>query len=183
MKKKKREFKRTKKFSKIALTSVILFSLALFILDLNLFLAILFSILLLEAYIVWREKVGREVLLALLFALIITSYYNYQYTTFNIFIGKINLFPLISWTFGLVFLREIHQRINVKNKILITTIIYWALLLSLEYIFYRFLNIRLSSNYAGLFGLDLMHAEGGMKFFYILAGPVYLLIAKYLRLK
>lgn len=175
--------KKTKKFIIFAILTGICISPISFILDFKLFLIIFLSILLLESYLIWKEKIGREVLIALLLAIIITSYYDYQYTTPNILIGRINLFPLISWTFGLTLLKELHERLNVKHKILVTTIIYWTILLTLEYFFYHILNVRLDSSYPGLFGLDLMHAQTGMKFFYITAGPLYIWIIDYLRLK
>jgi hypothetical protein len=179
----KRGKKKTKKFLKVGIiTSILIIPLNL-LLDLKLSLIVLLSLLLLEAYLIWKEKIGKEVVIAFLLALIITSYYSYQYTTSNILIGRINLFPLISWTFGLVLIREIYERINHKNKLLITNLIYWSILLSLEYFFYNLLNIRLDSSYPGLFGLDLMHAQTGMKFFYIFAGPFYLLLTDYLKLK
>ncbi len=175
--------RKTKKFILWAFITSVIVSPAFLFSDLKFALIFLLSIILFEAYVIWKEKIGKEILVALLFAGIITSYYSYQYTTQNILIGRINLFPLISWTFGLVFLREIYERLNIEKKILFITIFYWGLLFFLEYFFYHIFNVKLNSNYPGLFGLDFMHAQPGMKFFYIIAGPAYLLLAKYLNLK
>lgn len=174
---------KTKRFLKISIITGILILPLKFFIDLKFSMIILISILFFEAYLVWREKILREAIIAFLFAMIITSYYNYEYTTMNILIGKINLFPLISWIAGLVLTWEIYVRLNKKYRFLFTCFIYWTLLLSLEYIFYRFFNVRLESNYPGLFGLNLMHAETGMKAFYLFAGPSYILLMDYLKIK
>ena len=99
------------------------------------------------------------------------------------FFGKINLFPLICWSGGLVLLREIYEHIKIKSalKFVLTCLIYWFLLFSLEYFFYNFLGVRLNSNYSGLLGMNFIHGPIGMKAFYILAGPMYLLITDYLK--
>ena len=173
----------TRRFLKISvITGILIIPLKLFF-DLKVSMVILVSVLLFEAFLVWKEKILHEAIIAFLFAMIITSYYVYEYTTYNIFIGRINLFPLICWTAGLVLTREIYVRINKKYRFLATCLIYWTLLLLLEYVFYQFFNVRLNSDYPGLFGLNLMHAEKGMKFFYLFAGPLYILLTDYLKLK
>jgi len=175
--------RKTCKFLKVVAVSLLIILPFVIFYDLKLIMVAFFSVTLLEAYIVWKEKIGRELVIAFFLALIVTSYYNYFYTTSNILIGRINLFPLVSWTFGLLLLRELYVRINIKYEMILFILFYLALLLSLEYIFYNFFGVRLYSNYPGLFGLNLMHAPMGMKFFYIVAGPVYLLTTEYLRLK
>lgn len=175
--------KNTKKFLRWSLITGILTIPLPYFIDFKLGIIVLLSLLLMEAYLIWKEKIGREVLIAFLMATIITSYYSYQYTTMNLLIGRINLFPWISWTFGLVLIKEIYERIPNKNKLIIATMVYWTILLSLEYLFYHLFNVKLNSNYPGLFGLDLMHAQPGMKFFYLSAGPFYLWLTNYLKLK
>jgi hypothetical protein len=138
---------------------------------------------LIQSYIIYKEKVGKEIIIAALFALIVTSYHTYIYTTTNLMIGKINLFPLISWTAGLVILRETYKRTNIKYKYLIFTIIYITILILIESIGYHILGIRLDSNYSGLFGLSVIHAPTELKAFYLLAGPLYLLITNDLQIK
>ncbi len=136
-------------------------------------------------YLNYREKIGQELIVAFLFSLFVVSYFNYNYISANLFLGKINLFPLISWSGGLVLLREIYERINLKFgwKFITSCLIYWFLLFSLEYLFYNFLGVKLSSNYSGFLGINLMHGPSSMKAFYILAGPIYLLITDYLKVK
>ncbi len=141
--------------------------------------------LLIFAYLEYKDKIGQELVVSFLFSLFIVSYFNYDYFSSNLFIGKLNLFPLIGWSGGLVLLREIYECIKVKplGKFILTCFIYWFLLFFLEYIGYNFGGIRLSSDYPGLLGFNFMHASLLMKSFYILTGPVYLLITDYLKVK
>ncbi|MEK6910485.1 MAG: hypothetical protein AABW82_01815 [Nanoarchaeota archaeon] len=135
------------------------------------------------SYSIYKEKIGQELIIAFLMALIITSYYVYLYNLGNILIGRINLFPLVAWTFGLVLLREIYERFRVKHKFLIIVSIYWFILLVLEYIGYYTFGIRLNWNYDSLFGLGIIHGPNFLKFFYLFAGPIYLLLTDYLKVK
>jgi len=135
------------------------------------------------AYVIYKEKIGQELIVAFLIAVTLTSYHYYQYTTVNLMFGKLNLFPLISFTFGFVLLREAYERIKGKYKLVIATLIYLLVLFSVEYIGYNFLGIKLDSNYPSLLGLDFMHAPTLMKIFYLIIGPIYLVITDYLKVK
>jgi hypothetical protein len=162
----------------IAFASVIVFLIA----DIKFALIVLFLALLIDAYRIYKEKVGQELVVAFLFALIVTSYWIYEYAGNNFIIGRINLFPLISWTTGLVLLREIYER--VLNKNFIKTIVFYLIsLFAVEYIGYWILNIHLNTNYPSLFNLGIIHASLGLKLFYLLAGPIYILITDYLKVK
>ncbi|MEK6890225.1 MAG: hypothetical protein AABX35_03495 [Nanoarchaeota archaeon] len=134
-------------------------------------------------YSIYKEKLGQELVIAFLMALIITSYYVYIYSTSNIFIGRINIFPLLAWTAGLVILREIYEKMKSKHKYLFAVTLYWIVLFALEYIGYYIFEIRLDWNYNGLLGLGIIHGPNFMKFFYLFAGPIYLLLTDYLKVK
>ena len=138
---------------------------------------------LIASYKIYKEKIGQELIIAFLFSLIITSYYIYEYTKGNIFLGRLNLFPLVSGTTALVFLREIYERVKTENRFVFTSLLYLTLLFLVEYIGYYLFEIRLNSNFPDLFGLGIIHAPVGMKFFYIFAGPIYLLVTDYLKTK
>jgi hypothetical protein len=97
-------------------------------------------------------------------------------------VGRINLFPLISWTAFLVIMREIYEKLQ-KPKFAKICAIYIASLFAVEYVGYWLMNIQLNSNYPSLFYMGIMHAPIGMKLFYLLAGPVYILITDYLKVK
>lgn len=174
---------RAKNFIYTAAILIIIAIIAFFFFNVKLVLASLFLALLLTAYVTYKERIGQELLIAFLMAIALTSYYTYEYTGFNLLFGKINIFTLVSWTIGLVFLRELYEKVPWKFKFWITSGIYLAGLFLVEYIGYYLLNIRLNSNFPSLWNLGIIHAPDGMKTFYVLAGPVYLLITDYLKLK
>jgi len=127
----------------------------------------------------FKKDIAAELLVAILFALFITSYQKYTYTEFNFYIGTINVFPLILWSLGLVVLREVYEAIG--NKFIISVFIYLILLIILEIIGYHLLGIHTTWNYPGLFGLDIIHGPPVIQYFYVLAGPVYLIVTKILK--
>ncbi len=151
--------------------------------DVKTVLALLVLFLLIINYFKYKEKIGQELIIAIFMALIITSYYIYEYISENILIGRINLFPLILWTGGLVLLREIYEKLKTKHKFLIISLMYILALFIIEYIGYYIFNIRLNNDFPSLLRLGIIHAPLGMKLFYIFAGPIYILITDYLKVK
>ncbi|MAG07578.1 hypothetical protein CMI46_02075 [Candidatus Pacearchaeota archaeon] len=175
--------KKEKKFLSIAFILALFAVLSSFFLEIKLILIIYFSLILILGHIFYKEKITAELIIAFLIALAWTSYYPYEYTTSNLLIEKINLFPLISWTFGLVLLREIYERMPEKFKLLRITLLYLIVLGFVEFIGYHLLGIRLNSNFPGLLGLDIIHGPLSLKIFYLTVGPIYLLITDYLKVK
>ena len=167
----------------IELIAIAISLIAILFIDVKIILSLLFLILLIINYFIYKEKIGQELIIAILFALIITSYYLYEYTTANILIGRINLFPLIAWTTGLVLLREIYEKLKTRHKFLVISLIYIISLFAIEYIGYYIFKIRLNSDFPSLLRLGIVHATLGMKLFYIFTGPIYLLITDYLKVK
>lgn len=172
-----------KKFIYFAIPLIIIAIIASFFFDVKTVGIILFSLLLLEAYILYKEKIGQELIVAFIISIAIASYYFYEYTTLNIMIGKLNLFPVVSWTFGLVLLREIYERIKWKHKFIIITAFYIIGLIIIEYIGYVFLGIQLNSNFPSLWKIDAMHSPLVLKIIYFVTGPIYLAITDYLKVK
>jgi len=165
--------------------SLFLFLILLFFIDIKTDAVILFTFILILEYTIYKDRLGQEIVIAFLFALFIISYYVYDYTENNLKIGRINLFPLVAWTAGLVLIREVYERTNGNKyfafaKICLT---YWICLFALEFLGYWLLGIRLNSNFSSLFGLGVIHAPFGIKLFYVLAGPMYILITNYLKVK
>ncbi len=156
---------------------------ASFFTEIKLILTLLLLILLIALYINYKKRVSQELIIAFLLSLIITSYHLYEYNNFNIFIGRINLFPLVSWTFGLVILREIYEKFTMKGKLLVASSLYLLILFLVEYTGYHILNIQLKTNFPSLIGLGIIHAPLYMKIFYILTGPIFLAITDYLKVK
>jgi hypothetical protein len=155
--------------------------LSLFI-DLKIILVVFLPIILLYGVILYKRKVGQELVIAFLISLAWVSYFHYKYTGLNLSIGQINLFPLVLWTFGLVSIREIYKRLKEQRFLKITGI-YLAGLFLIEYIGYWVLNIRLDADYPSLLNMGIIHAPIGVKVFYILIGPVYILLTDYLKTK
>jgi hypothetical protein len=129
-------------------------------------------------YVWFRNSLGQEFAVALLFALFVTSYHPYEYSGTNYFIGHINLYPLVCWTAGLILTREIYIRLNLP--FVAASLLYIGVLLLLEYIGYYTLNVRLVGNMPSLFGTGIMHGPLFLHSFYLLAGPVYLICTDYL---
>lgn len=183
MKKPKKEKSPHHLFSRIALSLIVPAVIAGVFFDVKLVMIVLFSLLMLIAFIIHREKCGQELLIAFLIAFAWTSFYRYEYKTINFFIGNVNLFPLICWTFGLLMTRELYKTLKNKYRFALICIIYVAVLLAVEFIGYHVLKVQLNSNFTSLLGLGVIHGTLIMKLFYILAGPVYILITDYLNVK
>ena len=177
------KMKKSEKFFHIAIPLIILAIIIAFFVNITTVLTVLFFLLLLIIYILYKEKIGQELIIALLISIAWTSYYFYEYTTPTLFLGKINLFTLASLTLGLVLLREIYERLKGKNRFIKISLVYIVSLLVVEYIGYNFLGIRLNSNFPGFLGLDLIHTPLSSQIFYLTVGPLYILITNYLKVK
>lgn len=107
-----------------------------------------------------------------------TFFNRYEYIGKNVFLfDRINVFPLVLWTLGLTLLYVVHTKIKTKYPIFHTTVLYLLCIGLLEAFGYHVLNIRLTSHEPSLFGLGIIHAPLHMKVFYIVAGPIFILIA------
>ncbi|MBI2004537.1 hypothetical protein HYS79_00005 [Patescibacteria group bacterium] len=135
------------------------------------------------AYILYRRSIGQEMVIAILFALFITAYWPYLYTEGNIFLGHINVYPLIAWTAGLVLLREVYEHLRVPYRFVIVSISYVAVLFFVEYLGYYVFNIQISGQYPSLLGIGIIHGPPIVHIFYLLAGPLYLVVTDYLKVR
>jgi hypothetical protein len=90
------------------------------------------------------------------------------------------VFPLVLWTLGLTVLYAIHTKLTTRYSFFHITVIYLICLGIIEAVGYHLLHIRLNSNYPSLFHLGIVHAPIHMKVFYVIAGPVYILITDFL---
>ncbi|MFH0869598.1 MAG: hypothetical protein V1866_00900 [archaeon] len=100
----------------------------------------------------------------------------YKYRGKNYYVFGLNLFPLVSWTLGLVLMRILYDAIDHPYKFIIICFCYWLILPSLEYVGYHCFGMRLTCDYPGLWKSDLMHAPAYSKAYYLLIGPAYLLM-------
>lgn len=124
-----------------------------------------------------RKKLLIAFLHALFITVLWTSFTKYEYIGSNYYIlNRINLFPLVLWTIGLTTLYSLHTSIKTKYPLFHITVFYLVALGLLEAFGYYVLNIRLNSNYPSLFNLGIIHAPVYMKMFYVIAGPVYIIL-------
>ena len=135
------------------------------------------------AYVLYRRLVGQEMVIAVLFALFITAYWPYFYTEGNILLGHINVYPLIAWTAGLVLLREAYEYLRVPYRFVIASISYVAVLFFVEYVGYYVFSIQISGQFPSLLGIGIIHGPPSIHIFYLLAGPLYLAVTDYLRVR
>jgi hypothetical protein len=129
----------------------------------------------------YRWQIKQELVIAFLFALFVTSYQTYTYTSGNATIGHINLFPLVAWTAGLVALGEAYERTRLSHKLIVFSFIYWVLLFAFEYVGYYWFAIRIAADEPALFGMGIIHGTPFIHLFYLCAGPIYLIVTDYLQ--
>ncbi len=173
------QMKKHRLFLVVAFVTLVL-SWYLFLIDAKIAVGWIALVFLSYSYIMYRRRIGQELVTALFFALFITAYQPYVYTTQNLFIGKINLFPLVAWTAGLVLLRELYEHAKIKRKFLIFSILYIVGMLFVEYVGFYWLNIQTQGGYPSLFNLGILHGPPIIYIFYLSAGPLYLVVTDYL---
>lgn len=135
---------------------------------------------LLLALAVYRKRIGKEMLIAAMFALFITSVHKYDYNTPSLVIGWINTFPLVMWTAGLVIAYEVYSRLTAHYRWLAASLIYLVVLCAVEYIGFNWLGIHSEPPLPSLLGLGIIHGPPIIHVFYPTAGPIYLFIVKHL---
>lgn len=135
-------------------------------------------------YIKHVRDVKKELAIAALISLAwvyMSGLYIYKESNY-VFLG-LNIFTFVAWTTGLVLLREIYEEFPAKSRFVLATILYLALIPTLEWIGYNVWMIQLNSDFAGLFGLPLMHMPWYGQLYYLSIGPLYLLATKFLRVR
>lgn len=136
-------------------------------------------------WLYYRPKdVSKELLLAVAIALLwVTQSGLYGYREINYSLFGVNLFAFISWTTGLVIVKEWYESVNWKNKFIKFTLLYMVLMVAVEFIGYNFLGIKLVTHYEGIFGLEAMHMPIFGKIYYLIAGPLYIKLCEWLDIK
>lgn len=147
--------------------------------DIKLTIVIAALLVLLLAVLRYKKNIALPLLAALLASVIWTTIYRYEYVGENIFLfSRVNIYPLVLWTCGLTGLYILQAHMVKKRSFLIIAMLYVALLFGFEAIGYYVLNIRLASNFPSLWNTGVIHGPAFLKLFYILAGPVYLLVLR-----
>lgn len=129
----------------------------------------------------YGRRMAAEILLAALFAFLLNLFVPHVYVTDTVSIGRFNLFSFVSWTAGLVFLREVYKAYRWRFRWLVMTGLYLGVLLLLEYIGFHLLGIRLIGNEPSYLGLGVLHGTPILHIVYMLAGPLYMLAGERLR--
>lgn len=132
-----------------------------------------------------KKDITKQLLLAAVISLIwVTQSGLYGYRESNyVFLG-VNVFAFVCWTAGLVIVKEWYESLNwKKNKFLYVTILYMVAMVAVEYIGYNWMGIKLQTNYPGIFGIEAMHMPAFGQFYYLIAGPAFIKICEYLKIK
>jgi hypothetical protein len=115
---------------------------------------------------------------------------QYNYGFHFIKIAGINIMPLFAWGLGLFGLYIIYTHFQewfkfkkLYKKFLLFTIIYWSLLIIIEYIAYHFMGLKdmATKGYKGLPFLDCIHAPSWMQTAYFSMGLIYYISLTYLK--
>lgn len=115
-------------------------------------------------------------LVAGLMSAVWVTWYGYDYRSSDqILVGRLNVTTWVIWTVGLVLAGlfyiylKTHTDFGFAQRIGTVAFLWSALCMILEWIGYNVLEIKLKTNYPGLFGLELMHGPWYLKLYYLTA--------------
>jgi hypothetical protein len=107
--------------------------------------------------------------------------YNYAHPSLHF--GKVPLFPLLAWPYGLTLVLFWSGRLarwlgvtSPAGRIAVGYGIFAPSLVAVEWVGYQFCDIRLASNHPGFFGLDCIHIPAAMTAVYFTNGLVFLVV-------
>jgi len=126
---------------------------------------------------------SRLLIIASIISFLWVWFYNYDYTCFQIKIGRLNLLTFLAWTIGLTLVGLWWNYINnntnwsFAKRFLITAALWFVAMITLEWVGYNIMKIQLDSDYPGLFGLDLMHGPDYLKVYYLTIWALFLYIS------
>lgn len=138
-----------------------------------------------SVYYVLRPKdIKQELILAMSISFIwvlLSGLYIYKEVNYVIF--GLNIFTFVAWTCGLILLREIYEVLPKKHRLWVSSVIFIAGIIILEWIGYNLWHIQLTTSYSGFMGLALMHMPWYGQLYYLTIGPLYLLLTEKLKTK
>lgn len=130
----------------------------------------------------YKKSVMIPLAIAFIASAIWTAIYRYEYIGNNLFLfNRINIFPLVLWTCGLTGLYIIQTHILKRHRFMFGILVYLFFLFALEAVGYHLLHVRLATNYPSLWNSGVIHGSILLKLFYIIAGPMYLLLLRTLQ--
>lgn len=97
----------------------------------------------------------------------------YGYRGSNYVVLGLNLFAFFAWTAGLVLVKKMYDFFEFKKRYWLFAIFYIASMILLEYIGYNIWNIKLSTHYSGIFGIEAMHMPWWGKTYYLTIGLIF----------
>lgn len=125
------------------------------------------------------KYLGLSTLISIIWVYITKEYYTYTPDMATLF--GLDVYPLLTWSLGLLALRELYDYIKPKNAtkaaiiIAISYIVALILLETLSYHVIGFKNLGLKT-YPGLPICDCIHAPVSMQIYYLAIGPIYYIL-------
>jgi hypothetical protein len=145
-------------------------------------------IILVTMVIMLKKKVLSTIGLAILVSaswVLLSGLYNYK--NYNMVFNGLNMFSFLAWTAGLTAFKvfwDYFSRPNNYVKVYIIMSLIWVFgMVFIEYLGYNIIKIQLASSYPGFLGLPVMHMPWWGITYYFLAGPLFILLCKILKVK
>lgn len=135
------------------------------------------AVILAGMYVLNYEDSRSMIILSGIMSAIWVTWYGYDYRSPDqILIGKLNVTTWVIWTIGLViaalfykYLKNKTQITSIYQRIAVVAVLWTVICMTIEWIGYNVLDIKLKTNYSGLFGLELMHGPWYLKIYYLTA--------------
>lgn len=138
------------------------------------------SIALLGYWFIIDKKNRLDIYLSLIISFLwvyFSGLYGYRGTDYTIF--GLNLFAFFAWATGLIIVKKMYLSL-FKNKPWIFFVIFYIIaIITLEWIGYNVWDIKLVTDYPGIFGIEAMHMPWWGKFYYLTIGLFFTKIALY----
>ncbi len=107
----------------------------------------------------------------------------YEYAHPSLHFGRVPMFPLLAWPFGLTLLLFWSGRLarwlgvtSTPGRIAVGYGVFAPGLVAVEWVGYQFCDIRLSSTHPGFLGLDCIHIPPAMTAVYFANGLLFLIV-------
>jgi hypothetical protein len=136
-------------------------------------------------FVFFEKFRARIVIAALMSSTWVAASGLYNYKSYNIYVGLLNIFPLVAWTAGLVGFKMVYDwfddSVKSPTQLYILLVGTWIILISvIEWVGYNYLEIQLANGDSGFLGYSLMHMPWWGVVYYLSAGMIYLLLTNFL---
>lgn len=121
-----------------------------------------------------NKKNRPDIILALIVSFLWVYFSGlYGYRNSDYFLLGLNLFAFSAWSAGLILVKKIYERFFKNQSFMFFVIFYMVAMVIMEYIGYNLWDIKLVTNYPGIFGIEAMHMPWWGKFYYLTIGWVF----------